>query len=49
MIFNVVASTDTLKKTVYSKEKDTFKISQYKVFEYSAEHKTQVVHSCKVV
>lgn len=43
MIFNFVAALDTFfKKTIYSKEKHKFKISQYKVFEYSAEHKTQI-------
>lgn len=43
MIFNFVDTLATFfKKTIHNKEKDKFKISQYKVFEYSNEHETQV-------
>lgn len=43
MIFNFVETLGTFfKKTIHNKEKDKFKISQYKVFQYSNEHKTEI-------
>lgn len=43
MIFNFVGTLGTyFKKSIQNKEKEKFKISRYKVFEYSSDHDTKI-------